>query len=245
MSGVPVEHVPEWRVETFDTVASTQAVLKERLQEGADVHGVVVRAVEQLAGRGRRANGWSSPAGGSYQSLALQDRWQGALRSPSVTLLLATQLAEELRGAGADVSVKWPNDLYLDEGKLGGILCEYVRGHLVAGVGVNVGNPVPEGAGALEDWSLSLVNRLVLSAARAAFQQLLESGAGESGPEDLSARFARVDFLADREVSVLSGGALIEGKAAGVDALGALQLRTANGEVAVHDGTVEKWSGAD
>ncbi|MFA5552238.1 MAG: biotin--[acetyl-CoA-carboxylase] ligase [Trueperaceae bacterium] len=242
MSGAPVEQLPEWRVEAFGSVGSTQAVLKERLQQGADVHGVVIRATEQLAGRGRRANGWESAVGGSYQSLALEDRWQGALRSPSITLLLAVELAEELRGAGADVRVKWPNDLYLGEGKLGGILCEYLRGHLVAGVGINVGNPVPEGAGALEGWSLGSVNHLVLRAARAAFRQLLESGAGESG---LGARYARLDFLSERDVSVVIGGTTVTGSSAGVDANGALVLRTADGEVTVRDGTVANWSRVD
>ena len=89
--------------------------LRERLEAGQAVHGLVIRADEQLAGRDRREKNWASAPGGSYQSFAVTDLWDGALRTPVLTLELATALAEELREAGARASVKWPNDILLDD----------------------------------------------------------------------------------------------------------------------------------
>jgi biotin-(acetyl-CoA carboxylase) ligase len=54
-----------------------------------------------------------------------------------------------------------------------------------------------------------------------------------------------LDFLSERDVSVVIGGTTVTGSSAGVDANGALVLRTADGEVTVRDGTVANWSRVD
>lgn len=241
MTRARVEPLPRWRVEEFLELPSTQTFLRERLQAGADVHGLVARAERQASGRGRGDKTWTSPPGGSYQSLALQDRWHGALRDPQLTLRLGVRLATELREAGAAASVKWPNDVYLGEGKLGGVLCEYVSGHLLVGVGVNVANQVPPNGAALVGWELTYVNELVLEAIRTAVAELLSDAAE---PYDLPARFAPVDFLAGRSVTVRAGKRSVEGTAQGLASNGALLVTTTTRTVGVTDGTVLSWSAA-
>lgn len=240
--GPATEPLPAWRVEEFASLASTQALLRERLSAGATVHGSVLRALEQPAGRGRGGKSWASLPGGSYQSLAVHDRWQGALRGPGLTLALALHLAEELRAAGAAASVKWPNDVYLGAGKLAGVLSEYVSGHLIVGVGLNVNNPVPDGAAALRGWELDYVHELVLAAVRAGLASVVE--AGERAPEALrlAERLAPVDHLRGREVTVRAAKSTIRGRAAGVGVDGALLVDTGEATIRVTDGTVLSWS---
>lgn len=236
MTQFPDPALPPWRVEVHERLASTQQLVKERLAAGADVDGLVVRALEQPAGLGRRGKAWASPPGGSYQTFALRDRWEGALRQPCLTLLLATQLAEALRDSGARATVKWPNDLYLGEGKLAGVLSEYVAGHLVVGIGVNVNNPFPATASALVGWELPFVHALVLEAARSALARHV-AGTGLGLPE----RLAPLDHLAGRSVSVDTPRGPVAGTALGVAADGALVVRTPEGTVSVHDGSVASW----
>ena len=59
-------------------------------------------------------------------------------------MALAVGLAETFPTYGARVGIKWPNDILYKGRKLGGILAEHARGHLLVGVGVNVNNRVPE-----------------------------------------------------------------------------------------------------
>lgn len=234
--------LPEWRIEEFGRLASTQTLLRERLAAGKAVHGSVIRALEQPAGRGRGGKSWASPRGGSYQSLAVQDRWQGALRRPGLTLALALQLAEDLRAAGAAASVKWPNDIYLGVGKLAGVLSEYVSGHLLIGIGMNVNNPVPNGAAVLRGWELGYVNELVLGAARAALVQAVKAGERGAASLRLVERLEPVDHLRGLDVEMRTAKGTITGRAAGVDVNGALLLATPTGTVSVSDGTVLAWT---
>ena len=236
MSSGPTPGLPEWRTERFERLESTQSLLRERLEAGQAVHGLVIRADEQLAGRGRREKNWASAPGGSYQSFAVTDLWDGALRTPVLTLELATALAAELREAGARASVKWPNDIYLGAGKLAGILTEYLRGHLVVGVGVNVGNPVPENGAALVGWDPTYANGLVLQAAHVALARVVEQAPG------LAERLEDLDHLRGKRVRVHAQGAHVAGVAAGVDSSGALQVATDTGLVRVPNGTVLDWS---
>lgn len=239
MRSGPPPALPEWRVEEYSALPSTQELIRQRLAAGEDVDGLVVRAAEQPAGRGQRAKPWASGPGGSYQSFALKDRWEGALSRPAITLLLAVHLAEALREAGARVSVKWPNDLYLGSGKVGGILSELLRSHLVVGVGVNVDNEVPAGAGALVGWELAYVNTLVLDAASACLSAAVL--AGDTTAAELPTRLAPLDFLSGRTVVVRTARGDVSGRAAGVAADGALVVTTQEGKVALHSGTVLSW----
>ncbi len=133
--------LPAGKTEAYASLPSTQQLLKERIRRGEDVDGLVVRAREQTAGVGRRGKSWAGLVGGSYQSFAYADP-SGRLQRTYSALAVAIGIGEALRAAGAQASVKWPNDLYLGGGKLGGVLSEYLRAYLVVGIGINVANEV-------------------------------------------------------------------------------------------------------
>ena len=130
----------------FDTLPSTNQKLWQLLEQGAKP-GTVVIATEQTAGQGQWGRQWSSPTGGLYLSMALAPNLP-AQQSHELTLSSAWGIATTLRDRGIPVSLKWPNDLILNQRKLGGILTQTkVRQGKIAlavvGVGINWTNQVP------------------------------------------------------------------------------------------------------
>lgn len=118
-------------------------------------------AMRQVAGRGRRGREWSDPEGNFAASLVLrplEPPQQAALRSFVASLALYDALSA--LAPGADLALKWPNDVLLNEGKLAGILLEGSSlagrmAHLVIGIGVNLaGVPDPGKAGAVPAMSM-------------------------------------------------------------------------------------------
>lgn len=206
-----------WRVERHGLLDSTQDRLRRYLDQGRNVHGLAVLAEKQTAGRGRSGRFWRSPRGGSYQSFAV--RVSGGVELALIPIVVGVVLAEALAVEGMPVKVKWPNDLFLRGHKLAGILCELHRGHLIIGVGVNVGDSGPMGSSSLAVLDLNSVHGLVQISVSRALARLCELG-GRGLPEF----FAPFDFLTGRMVRVRAGGREVTGRAVGIDGSGCLQL---------------------
>jgi BirA family transcriptional regulator, biotin operon repressor / biotin---[acetyl-CoA-carboxylase] ligase len=140
----------------YDRVASTMEVIHTLADDGAEA-GTVVVAGEQLEGRGSRGRSWHSPPGGLWLSALFRPRSAGAVEVISLRVGLA--LAKVLdQFAASRVRLKWPNDLMLNDRKLGGILCEArwqgaTLGWVAVGVGLNVQNRIP---GELRGMAVSL-----------------------------------------------------------------------------------------
>ena len=99
--------------------------------------GLWLRAVEQTAGRGRLGRNWVSPPGNLYASTIV--RLRPADPSPAtLALVAAVALDETLRAYGAHPWIKWPNDLFIGDAKLTGILLERAGDAVVVGIGVNL-----------------------------------------------------------------------------------------------------------
>jgi biotin-[acetyl-CoA-carboxylase] ligase BirA-like protein len=113
----------------------------ERLIEAVGHDGRwVVRAGCQTEGRGRGDNLWQSPLDGLWLTCGLD--FPEAV--PSFALYVGYclhRLLQHLYGLPG-LQVKWPNDLYLDGRKLGGILCQYKGNisHYIIGIGLNTNN---------------------------------------------------------------------------------------------------------
>jgi BirA family biotin operon repressor/biotin-[acetyl-CoA-carboxylase] ligase len=119
------------------TVSSTNALLLD-CAPGLD-EGTVLVADHQTAGRGRLGRSWFSPPGVNlYCSVLLRTE---PLRGQLALLSLAAGLAaaEAIdRAAEVQATLKWPNDVLIDERKVGGILVETRGGFVVVGLGLNV-----------------------------------------------------------------------------------------------------------
>ncbi|HEX6433245.1 MAG TPA: biotin--[acetyl-CoA-carboxylase] ligase, partial [Gemmatimonadales bacterium] len=130
----------------YERVASTMDLIHALAESGAEA-GTVVVAGEQLEGRGSRNRPWHSPPGGLWLSALFRPRSAGAVEVMSLRVGLALAAALD-QFAPSPVRLKWPNDLMLEDRKLGGILCEarWQGGTLswvAVGVGLNVRNRIP------------------------------------------------------------------------------------------------------
>ncbi|MDJ0846380.1 biotin--[acetyl-CoA-carboxylase] ligase [Crocosphaera sp.] len=130
----------------FDTVTSTNQVAWDLLAEGHSFPLMAI-AAQQTAGRGQWGRTWVSSLGGLYLSVGLTLNLP-ADNAPHLTLFTAWGIAQSLRQYGLPISLKWPNDLILEGGKLGGIKSETriqqeTITHSVVGVGINWSNAVP------------------------------------------------------------------------------------------------------
>src|SRR6266853_1670387 len=118
---------PELCVEVLDECPSTNTVLAQRAAAGAP-HGTVLACEHQSAGRGRRGHSWVSVVGGSLAFSILWRFPRGAGALGGLSLAVAVGAAKALERLGTrGVGVKWPNDLYCEGCKLGGILRELGR----------------------------------------------------------------------------------------------------------------------
>lgn len=129
----------------FDAIGSTNDEAKRRAAEGAPA-GTFITAARQVQGRGRQGRTWVSPVGNAYMSLVLRpDKPAGdAAQVSFVAALAVADMAAEFLPPGAEVRLKWPNDVLVRGRKLSGILLESAPGTggrlawLVLGVGINV-----------------------------------------------------------------------------------------------------------
>lgn len=103
-----------------------------------------VLAVSQRSGRGQLRREWSSPAGNLYAAWVWPAGGDEQLAAMA-PVLVGYCLAEGLEALGFPARIKWPNDLLLSGGKVGGILLEERSGRLLAGIGINCAS-APEAA---------------------------------------------------------------------------------------------------
>lgn len=245
-----VTDLPTFTVEVLPRIDSTSSELMRRARDGL-LEPVLLTADEQTAGRGRMGKGWHSKAGQSLTfSLALPlapADWSG------LSLAVGASLAESLH---PEVRLKWPNDLWLQERKLGGILVETAGSGegaaaprtVVIGVGINIARPdaaavqalvAPDTPAAMPPAGLAEVcvgvtpGEVLATVAPALVRDVLRFGA--EGFAAFAGRFALRDALRGRTVRLSDGS---DGVADGVDALGALRVMTAHGLRTVHSSEV-------
>ena len=143
----------------FAETTSTQDEAKDRAARGTGgsyiPEGALFLADRQTAGRGRLGRRWESPVGGLWYSFVLRPALAPSA-VPALALVAAVDWALTLKAAcGLDARVKWPNDVWVGEKKVAGMLTEMSseadRVHwLVLGVGLNVNNAPPPGAASLK-----------------------------------------------------------------------------------------------
>ncbi len=142
----------------FRRTDSTNERAKELAGAGAP-GGLVVTAAEQTAGRGRRGHAWFAHPGGCLLYSALL-RPHALDRSPLLPLAVALAVCEAAEAvAPVRCQVKWPNDVWIEERKVAGILVEARpdEGWAVIGVGLNVAIPHQDFPAELRETAASLL----------------------------------------------------------------------------------------
>jgi BirA family biotin operon repressor/biotin-[acetyl-CoA-carboxylase] ligase len=221
----------------FRVTDSTNERAKELAMAGAP-GGLVITAAEQTAGRGRRGNAWFAPPGSCllYSALVRPLAADDSALLPLAVPLAVCETAEAV--APVRCQVKWPNDIWIDERKVSGVLVEARpdEGWAVVGVGLNVALTEDQFPPELRKTAVSLlpmeaeeglppggapgVHR-ALSSLNETIARWLEAG----DDEVLSAYRAR-DALCGRRIS-WDGG---EGVAEEIDERGHLVVEKSDGE---------------
>lgn len=241
-----VAQVQTGKVAVLPVIDSTNQYLLDRISELRSGDACV--AEYQQAGRGRRGRKWFSPFGAN---LYLSMYWrleQGPAAAIGLSLVIGIIMAEVLQELGAEnVRVKWPNDLYLGDRKLAGILVELTgktgdAAQIVIGAGINLSmrraesDVINQGwvnlqeAGVVIDRN-TLAVRLI-NALRSALQSFEQEGLSP-----WLSRWKKLDNFIDRPVKLIIGEREIIGISRGIDAQGALLLE--------QDGVIKPWMGGE
>jgi BirA family biotin operon repressor/biotin-[acetyl-CoA-carboxylase] ligase len=123
----------------LESVDSTQIYLKKSLSNGSLKAPVAVCANVQTQGIGSRENEWIGLDGNLFLSFALSlDDLPKDLKLESCSLYFSHILKEVLNNLGSKVWLKWPNDFYLDELKIGGMITNVSNNAIICGVGLNL-----------------------------------------------------------------------------------------------------------
>jgi BirA family transcriptional regulator, biotin operon repressor / biotin---[acetyl-CoA-carboxylase] ligase len=238
-----------WEVRVHEEVASTSDLVRDLGMAGGQ-HGLVIFAEHQTAGRGRRENRWLMPRGsGLMFSMLLRPQAPMALW-PRLTTLTALAICKGIESElPLSPRIKWPNDIYLTDKKVSGLLAESFTStggsFIVIGIGLNVNNTTfpPE----LQDTATSLcrelqsevpvINRNALAAAllRSLHEEFtrLDDGFSEA-MEEVRTR----SWLIGKTIRARVDGREIFGRATDLNHEGHLQL-------ALPEGSVRSLSSAD
>ena len=138
------------QISFLESIDSTQTYLKELLRENKITPPCAVVAQTQTNGLGSRGNAWHGMEGNLFLSFAYpRSRMPQDLKIESSSIYFAYLLKETLAEAGSHVWLKWPNDFYLGELKIGGVITNVVQEALVCGIGLNL-KIAPEGFAKLD-----------------------------------------------------------------------------------------------
>jgi BirA family transcriptional regulator, biotin operon repressor / biotin---[acetyl-CoA-carboxylase] ligase len=228
--------LPEFTVEVLPEIDSSNSELMRRARAG-QYEATLLVAERQTAGRGRMGRVWQSQPGDSLTfsiSLSMAPRdWSG------LSLAVGLSLAESLHPS---VQLKWPNDLWFEDRKLGGILVEAAsmggRSQVVVGVGLNIrprpGDGLNTAPAALNELLPALTASTGLAQVALPLIQTLLRFEHE-GFSPLQARFEARDALQGRRVHTSDG---LVGVALGVSPAGALRLQTDVGLQEIHSAEI-------
>lgn len=227
-------------------IDSTNQYLLERMNELQS--GDACIAEYQQAGRGRRGRQWFSPFGAN---LYLSMYWrleQGPAAAMGLSLVIGIVIAETLQQLGAqEVRVKWPNDLYLQDRKLAGILVELTgktgdAAQIVMGAGINLAmrgadaTQINQGWINLQEAGIA-INRNDLAAKLINSLREALPIFERDGLAPFTERWKALDNFFNRPVKLLIGEREIHGIARGIDKQGGLLLE--------QDGEVKSWVGGE
>jgi len=240
------------KLHMYDEVDSTQLVAHALIAQGA-AEGTLVLAESQTAGRGRMGRKWHSPAGkGIWMSLVLKPRIP-VYFMPQLTLLTAVALCRSIQQVcGADIGIKWPNDLLIGGKKVSGILLESSGEderlkYVIAGIGISANLLAGDYPEELRGIATSLAietgaevrRESLIQAFLLEFEELYRLY-HERGFAPIKLLWEAQSVSLHRPIRTVTGHGVIEGIAEAIDDSGALVVLTASGErVKVYSGDVE------
>lgn len=227
---------------------STNDVAAELLQSPVTLEGTVVAAAHQTHGRGQRGNAWQSEPGQNLTfSVILKPDFLSAARQFSLNMAVALAVYDCLKPLLPEgLRIKWPNDIYWKDCKMGGILIENaIQGenltHSIVGIGLNInqldfpGNVratsmklISQASGNEDEHDLEILLNLLLESLEKRYLQLrggLTAGQGFGG---LETYYLQSLYGLGQKRRFRGGGRDFEGVITGIDQTGKLAVRESN-----------------
>ena len=236
-----VDPRPNCRLKILSVVDSTNRYAREQAANHAS-SGLVVLAEKQTAGRGRRGKVWVSPlASNIYMSVVWDFSGAGdTLKGLSLAIGVAVRRALLKLGV-ADIKLKWPNDIFVNGKKLGGILLEMIGDpsaecSVIVGIGINVLMSESSAEAIDQDWtdlqkasSVTISrNELVACLITETFEVL--GNFQRTGFSVYRAEWQSADLLKNQSGTISKDRESVSGIVLGVDNSGSLRMRLSDGE---------------
>ncbi len=229
----------DFRHEALGETGSTNTECLERARNGA-LSGLWITADRQTVGRGRRGRAWFSEPGNLYASLLLIDPApKDRLGSLPLAVAVAVQdaIARVMPLGGAEVLVKWPNDILIERRKVCGILIEGEslpdgRHALAVGIGINVAVAPEAGlypVATLRDFAVSASPDELFAHLFRAMAGTLSAWNRGRGITTVMERWKKVAGGIGENITVNLPDRSISGRFAGIDDTGLLKLETDDG----------------
>lgn len=237
-------HQPNLAV--IPVIDSTNQYLLDRMDQLPSGYACI--AEYQQAGRGRRGRKWFSPFGSNLYMSMYWRLDQGPAAAMGLSLVIGIIMAEVIQSLGVpDVRVKWPNDLYLNDRKLAGILVELTgktgdAAQIVIGAGVNL-LMRSEGTAEINQGWINLqeagvdIDRNELAAKLINSLREALPIFERDGLAPFVSRWETLDNFINRPVKLLIGDREVHGIARGIDKQGGLLLE--------QNGVIKSWVGGE
>ncbi len=231
--------------EIHDQIDSTNSYLSTLTHNEPESSGVVCLAEQQTAGRGRRGKQWVSPFGSNIYLSILWQFQEGPASLSGLSLAIGVAVIRALKIHHIEnIGLKWPNDIYWRQKKIGGILVE-VSGEsngpcsAVIGLGLNLYLPEQEATEIEQEWAdirqiLGASNQVLRNQLLATLiEQLLSITAHYTQKSFTQYRdeWRQYDCMQGEQVSLFMGNRKIEGVVQGINDDGLLLLKTQDGQV--------------
>ena len=228
----------------YKTTSSTNEVAKKLALSGAK-HGTVVISEEQTQGQGRMGRSFYSPANtGIYMSIILRPTLT-AMDSVLITTSSSVAICDAIhKVTGIECQIKWINDIYINNKKIGGILTEastnFESGtidYLILGIGINFNNPkddfpdnLKEIAGSLYKGNSNGINRNMLCAE---ILNNILSIIPKIKDYDFISEYKKRSIILNQEIMYISGGIYSKGKAIDINNDGSLVIKHDDGSIKI------------
>ncbi len=241
------------QLDVFAEIDSTNAWLMAQPAPDAGMHRIAI-ADHQTAGRGRGGKRWLSAPGSSLCLSIAHTFSDRPANLSALTLAVGVAAVRALCDAGVDdVKLKWPNDIVVRDGKLGGMLAEsHHRSEsgatVVIGIGVNLELPPQVLADVDAGWAQSPVDLISILGRNVSRESLAASMIDHivdalpafeaQGFGGFAESWRRYDWLLGRAIAVEQSGGTVRGTACGIDSDGALLVRDAARMMRVISGSI-------